>query len=243
MLVVLCTQVIYFLILVLIKTLYGDFALAEFAACQAIFNIFGAGALLKTEKLLIGCKKFNSSHFTALVLVVPIGVLVIWASIKLFLYVGLLSFDTRYLYFGLIAGTSFALLNYFKHFQINEENYKDAYLIMAYPLLAFFITLVANYQLSLNLTVSLIFVASYFLTCLFYLSRVFRLKALFKLSAGLNYIQKEQKTLVMNGIPTILESLASNGPVLLFVSILPPDQFCSILYDIPCLCWCDANNH
>ena len=106
MLVVLCKLFTFILVH---KNLIRDFALAEFAACQAIFNFFGAGALLKTEKLLIGCKKFNSSHFTALVLVVPIGVLVIWASIKLFLYVGLLSFDTRYLYFGLIAGTSFAL--------------------------------------------------------------------------------------------------------------------------------------
>jgi hypothetical protein len=219
------TQILYFSAMILIKTLYGDKALSEFAACQAIFNVFAVGALLKSEKLLIGIKEFTSQHFTSFVLLLPVGVLLTWILIKFFLYYDLLSFDIRYLYFGLIAGTCFSVLNYFKHLSINDERYNSAYVILMYPILILLLALLVNYIFLLDITVPVIFTLSYLIVSVIYIVPIIRNLHLFKIKDGIQYIKTEKQTFAMNGVPTILESLASNGPVLLFVSILPPDEF------------------
>ena len=205
--------------------MYGDKVLSEFAACQAIFNVFAVGALLKSEKLLIGIKAFTSQHFTSFVVLLPVGVLLTWILIKCFLYLDLLTFDTRYLYFGLIAGTCFSMLNYFKHLSINEERYNNAYVILMYPILILLLALLINYIFLLDITVPVIFTFSYLIISIIYIVPIIRNLNLFKIKDGIQYIKTEKQTFAMNGVPTILESLASNGPILLFVSILPPDEF------------------
>lgn len=223
--VVIITQFLYFLILLFIKEFYGNIALSQFAACQAVFNVFVVGALLKSEKLLIGIKAFESQHFTSFILLLPLGVLITWIFIKLFIYFDFLTLDVRYLYFGLIAGACFSALSYLKHLWINEEKYNAAYMIPVYPLLALISSLFVNYTFSLLVSVPFLFMFSYLLVGMVFISLLCGKSDLFVLLDGVRYIQKEKKTFLMNGIPTVLQALASNGPMLLFVSMLPPEQF------------------